>query len=76
MCWSEIQQGLFIAVHMPPLGLKQQGLVVHGCLVWLLILDVAVVLLQCVLLHLQCMTDAMSGASTLLLHVRDDTKVG
>jgi len=57
-------------VHVPPLGLKQQGLVVHCCLVGLLILDVAVVLLQCVLLHLwrmkepvqdQCVADTYHG---------------
>ena len=75
MFWSEVQQRLFIAVHMPPLDLKQQGLVVHGCLVGLLVLDVAVVLLQCVLLHLWCITDPVSGASLLFIHVRDDTKV-
>ena len=76
MFWSEVQQRLFIAVHMPPLDLKQQGLVVHGCLVGLLVLDVAVVLLQCVLLHLWCITDPIiSGASVMFIHVRDDTKV-
>ena len=62
-------------MHVPPFDLKQQRLVVHGCLVRLLIFDVAVVLLQCVLLHLRRMADPISGASMLLIRVRDDTKV-
>ena len=48
----EVCQRFLIAVDMPPLGLKEDRLVVHGGLVRLLILDVAVVLLQCLLLDL------------------------